>query len=189
LASESKIVEVTDVDDKRWKLMIVTLILVVIATVVTLSIVFSRERSSPTDPPNMNPNVIPNVTSAPTMIPTMTPTAPPTTSRFFIMCDVIASSFEDDFPNSTLQDSVLNWLADEDPASLAVDTNPTMLLERYIAALFYFAMQYDYECGWSDYPGWLSENPVCLWKGLNCTDQGLLATMELCTCFHSSFCL
>jgi hypothetical protein len=61
------------------------------------------------------------------------------------MLDVIGSSFEEDFPNSTLQESVLNWLVDEDPASLAVDTDSTTLLERYIAALFYFATQGD---GW-----------------------------------------
>ena len=172
LASESKIVEVTDADGKRWKLMIVTFILFVIATVVTLSIVFSRERSSPTDPPSM--------------IATMTPTAPPTTTRFGTMQDVIGSSFEDDFPNSTLQESVLNWLVDEDPASLAVDTDSTTLLDRYIAALFYFSTQGD---EWSDQTGWLSENHVCLWKGLDCTDQGFLARMDLGTCLLSSVCL
>jgi len=77
--------------------------------------------------------------------------------RFSIMDYVIRSSFEDDFPNSTLQEEALDWLVNLDPASLPVDTNPTTLLERYTAALFYNATQ---GVGWSDQTEWLTVNAV-----------------------------
>jgi hypothetical protein len=102
------------------------------------------------------------------------------------MGDVIGSYFEDDFPSSALQEEALNWLADEDPAYLAVDTDPTTLLERYTAVHLYFALRGSW---WKDRIGWLSEDPVCFWKGLNCTDQGFLARMNLGTCVRASFCL
>jgi hypothetical protein len=154
---------------RGWKLEIAIFVLLLfIGTVVTVSIVFSRKRSSSAD------------------LPTNGPTAPPTMSRFSIMEDVIGSSFEDDFPSSTLQEQALNWLADQDPAYLAVDTNSSMLLERYTAVHFYFAMKGSM---WMDNIGWLSENPICLWKGLNCTDDGFLAMINLGTCLLASFCL
>ncbi len=188
-------VEVDDVEGNRWKLKILLFVLFVIGTVTTLSIVFTRERSNPADPPTMiptdpPPTMIPT-DPPPTMIPTdppatMIPTDPPTMSRLSIMRDVIASSFEDDFPNSSFQVSALDWLVNLDPASLPVDTNSTILLERYIAVLFYFATQGD---GWTDQTGWLSENPLCSWYGLECTDEGFLRGMDLGTCLLSSFCL
>jgi hypothetical protein len=73
-----------------------------------------------------------------------------------------------------------------DPAKLLVGTDSTILLERYIAVLFYFATQGD---GWTDQTGWLSENPLCSWYGLECTDEGFLRGMDLGTCLLSSFCL
>jgi hypothetical protein len=163
-------VEVDDVEgNHRWKLKILLfVVLLVIGTATALTILLTRDRNGPTDPP------------------TMIPTDPPTMSRFFIMQGVIASSFEDDFPNSPLQESALNWLVNLDPASLPVDTNSTMLLERYTAAHFHFATQGD---EWTDTNGWLSGNPVCAWSGLDCTDEGFLARMDLGTCLLSSFCL
>ena len=126
----------------------------------------------------------------PTDPPTTIATDPPTMSRFSIMRDVIACSFEKDFPNSLLQESALDWLVDLDPANLAVDTNPTRLLERYTAALLYFATQGD---EWFEKTDWLSENLVCSWSGLECNNQGFLTTMILGTvfgtCLLSSFCL
>jgi hypothetical protein len=119
-------------------------------------------------------------------------------TRFSGMANVIASSFEADFPNSPLQVSALNWLANEDPAKLAVDTDSTTLLERYTAALFYFATQGD---NWSivllggewsdrsDQTDWLTVNAVCSWIGNECNDQGFLTRMDLGTCLLSSFCL
>jgi hypothetical protein len=90
---------------------------VIRALVTTFTLVFARETSRSTDLPTMIP------TDPTTMI-------PPTMSRFSIMWGVIASSFEDDFPNSPLQESALNWLVTTDPANLAVDTDPTTLFER-----------------------------------------------------------
>jgi hypothetical protein len=159
---------------RRWKLATVMLVLFVIGTVATFSIVFPR-KDEPTAPPTAPPN-----TTSPT-------TAPPTKIRFSIMADVIGSSFEDDFfPSSTLQEDALIWLADEDPAHLAVDTDSTTLLERYTAALFYIATQGTL---WTSANRWLSKDPVCSWEGLNCNDQGFLARMNLGTCLLASFCL
>jgi hypothetical protein len=102
------------------------------------------------------------------------------------MVDVIGSSFEDDFPNSPLQVSALDWILNEDPASLPVNTNPTALLERYNAALFYFATQGN---EWTDQTDWLSVKPVCLWSRLTCNDEGFLTGMQLSTYLLPSFCL
>jgi hypothetical protein len=134
-------VEVTDVDDmpnpagglsRHWKLIIVIVVLFVIgALVTTFTLVFARETSPPTDPPTM--------------------------SRFSIMRGVIASSFEDDFPNSALQVRALDWLVTTDPANLAVDTDPSTLLQRYTAALFYFATVGEY---WTNQSNWLTV-PYC----------------------------
>jgi hypothetical protein len=176
---------------RRWKLTIAMLVLFVIGIVVTFSIVFSRKRSSPgvppttiQDKPTAPPTAPPTATSPPTT--TAPPTAPPTMSRFSILEDVIGSSFEDDFPNSTLQEEALDWLVDEDPAYLAVDTDSTTLLERYTAAHFYFAMKGSL---WTYDNRWLSKEPVCLWEGLNCTDEGFLVMMILGTCLLACFCL
>jgi hypothetical protein len=179
LASNDRVI---DEDDKAtpprslsrlWKLKSEIFVFFVIGAVITFSIVFARKRSSPTAPPT-------TIQDEPTAPPTTIqdePTAPPTAMSWLsIMADVIGSSFEDDFPSTTLQKRALDWLADQDPAYLAVDTDSTMLLERYTAAHFYFAMN---GSNWTDHIGWLSEDPVCLWKGLNCTDQGFLARMEL----------
>jgi hypothetical protein len=99
---------------------------------------------------------------------------------------VIGSSFEDDFPNSLLQEEALDWVCNEDPAKLPVNTNPTTLLERYTAVLFYFATQGD---AWTNQTGWLSESPTCSWSGLECNDKGFPTTMNLGTCLLSSICL
>jgi hypothetical protein len=171
-----EVVEVDDVEGKRWKIIIVTFLLFVIGMATALSMLFTRERSNPADPPTMI------ATDSPTTIPTDSPTM----SRFSVMAHVIASSFQDDFPNSPLQESVLNWLANEDPATLAVDTDSTILLERYTAALFYFATQGD---GWTFKTEWLTSTAVCSWSGLECNQQGFLATMDLGTCVISYICL
>jgi hypothetical protein len=99
---------------------------------------------------------------------------------------VIGSSFEDDFPNSLLQEEALDWLVNLDSASLPVDTNPTILLEMYTAVLFYFATQGD---GWFRQNGWLSERLICSWSGLECNDAGFLTGMDLGMCLLSSICL
>jgi hypothetical protein len=99
----------------------------------------------------------------------------------------IGSSFEQFiFPNSPFQESALNWLANEDPANLAVDTDSTILLERYTAALFYFATKGE---GWRIQTDWLTSSAVCSWSGLDCNQQGFLTRMDLRTCLLSSFCL
>jgi hypothetical protein len=141
------------------KLAIAMFVLFVIGMVITFSIVFPRKDE---------------------------PTAP-TMSRFSIMSDGIGSSFEDDFPSSTLQEEALIWLVDQDPAYLAVDTDSTTLLERYTAAHFYFAMQGT--TLWTNQTGWLSENPVCSWRGIFCKEQGILTFLGLSTCLLASFCL
>jgi hypothetical protein len=169
-----EVVDVDDVESNRWKLKILLFVLFVIGTVTTLSIVFSGATDSPT--------MI--ATDPPTMIATDTPTI----NRLSIIQDVIASSFEDDFPNSSFQEEALDWLLNLDPASLGVDTDSTILLERYIAALFYFATQGD---EWSSQNNFLTFNAVCAWSGLECNDQGFLTKMNLGpdfgTCLLSSF--
>jgi hypothetical protein len=113
---------------RLWNFKSEMFLLFVIGTVVTFSIIISRKRSSQDKP-----------------------TAPPTMSQFSIMYDVILdSSFEDNVPSSMLQEGALDWLVDQYPAYLAVDTNSTTLMERYTAVHFYFAMQ-----GWIKLGGFL----------------------------------
>jgi hypothetical protein len=101
------------------------------------------------------------------------------------MADVIGSPFEDVFfPSSPPQGEALIWLADEYPAHLPVDADPTMLLERYTTVHFYFAMK---GALWMDQTWWLSEDPVCSWKGLYSTNQGFLASMYHGTCLLLAF--
>ena len=103
------------------------------------------------------------------------------------MRGVIGPFFDGDFPNSALQESVLNWLANTDPANLAFDTDlTTLLLERYTAAFFYFAMQGYF---WTDQTGRLSQNSVCSWKGVACNNQAFLTEIIFGTCLLASFCL
>jgi hypothetical protein len=83
----------------------------------------------------------------------------------------------------TLQYQALNWPVYEDPAA---NTNSATLLERYTAALFYFATQGN---KWINQTAWLSENAVCSWSGLECNERGFLARMDLGTCLLASFCL
>jgi hypothetical protein len=116
----------------------------------------------------------------------MIPTGHPTMSRVSIMRGVIASSLEDEFPNSVFQVRALSWLVDDDPANLAVDTDPTTLLERYTVALFYFATVGEY---WTNENNFLTSNAVCSWSGLECNDQGFITTMDLGTCLLAPFCL
>jgi hypothetical protein len=153
-----EVVDVDDVEGGRFELKIVLLVL--------LSIVFTRDWNGPT------------------YSPTMIATDPPTINRSSIIQDVIASSFEDDFPNSSFQEEALDWLANTDPANLPVDTDPTRLLERYIAVLLYFATK---GARWIDQRNWLTVNAVCAWSRLECNDQGFLTTMAIGTCLLSSF--
>jgi hypothetical protein len=145
--------------------------------VITFTLVFTRDTTSrPTAPSTM----------IPADPPTMSPTDFTTISRFSKMRSVIASPFEDDFPNSPLQESALNWLVTTDPANLAVNIDPPTLLERYTAALFYFATV---GALWYDDSNWLTVNAVCFWRGLDCKEEGFLTMMNLGTCLLSSFCL
>ena len=79
------------------------------------------------------------------------------------------------------------WLANEDPADLDLDSIPEQTLEqRYVAVLLYFSTEGD---SWFDSVGFLGEGDVCTWrddaaaKGISCNAQGVIDYISISTSF------
>jgi hypothetical protein len=76
---------------------------------------------------------------------------------------------------TTPQYAASQWLENEDPANLDLDSLPDKSLEqRYIVALLYFSMDGD---NWDRDHGFLTEKSVCEWqdetgKGIQCDSDG-----------------
>lgn len=84
------------------------------------------------------------------------------------------------FDSNTSQHEAYAWLLEDDPANLDLDSLSDRELEqRYIAALFYFALDGD---NWLDQYGFLGESNLCEWnvgstttmRGIICDDTGVI---------------
>ncbi|CAJ1970496.1 unnamed protein product [Cylindrotheca closterium] len=75
--------------------------------------------------------------------------------------------------SSHAQNLAIEWLAFSDPAQL--DPGDENMSERYLVALFYYAMQGD---NWFTSDNHLSGRPVCDWKGITCTTTSPSGTKE-----------
>jgi hypothetical protein len=90
---------------------------------------------------------------------------------------------------TTPQYEAYQWLMNDDPESLDLDTIPeTTLEQRYIAALLYFSTNGD---SWVDSLGFLGPGDVCTWRdalgmsGISCDAQGTIVRVTIST---SIFC-
>ena len=77
----------------------------------------------------------------------------------------------------TAQNLALRWLTDFDPAKL--DTDHSVLLQRYALAVFYFSTYLNAELhdkqnhgakegGWVNLEFWMTEKGICDWYGVSC---------------------
>lgn len=83
----------------------------------------------------------------------------------------------------THQYNALQWLENEDPLMLD-PTDQAALKQRYIVALFYFALNGEF---WSLAMRWLSSDDECEWYGVSCTLSGEIGSIEIGGCDVLSF--
>ena len=75
------------------------------------------------------------------------------------------------------QSMAFHWILNEDPASSAIqDTPPTVLVERYSLVVLYFSTE---GRNWTINDGWMTNTTVCQWSAIQCSDEGLVAEIEL----------
>jgi hypothetical protein len=67
--------------------------------------------------------------------------------------------------------------------AVQIAESESKLLERYIAALFYFATDGD---NWEDQTKWLSKDSTCDWYGVFCSDWGGISEINLGESFRFS---
>jgi len=89
------------------------------------------------------------------------------------------------------QHKAFQWLANEDPANLDLNSIPEQTLEqRYVAALLYFSTEGD---SWFDSLGFLGEGAVCTWrddlaaKGISCNALGVIDYITISKSFLGRF--
>jgi hypothetical protein len=172
----------------------ILIVLVFIVTGTILAITFSLDNKT-TTPSNANKggeDVLPvSPTSSPTSKDSLKPTptydlepTPSATEEPSLPENTEGAAKAKLFPISgdllnnpnTPQYAAFDWMMNEDPANLDLDSLPVKELEqRYIAALLYFSMGGD---DWDDDCGFMQESSVCEWKdastgkGLHCDPEG-----------------
>lgn len=124
--------------------------------------------STPTSPPTTEPHQPWNMTQ--------TPQEAKTRMETLLEILVSESSRQDLTNSSTDQYFAMQWLAENDPAELDLDTIPLQdIKDRYKAALLYFALSKGR--GWRNMYGFLSASPICEWN-----DGGAGYSMEGIRC-------
>ena len=114
--------------------------------------------------------------------PTSSPTAAPTVSDEHYLREILtlASSEADLLDPSTPQHQAMQWLINEDPASLPLrETNPERLRERYILAVLYSVTGGP---AWTDNSNFLSEKSVCEWVGVFCGNENSIVDLDFRKC-------
>jgi hypothetical protein len=115
------------------------------------------------------------------------PSSPaPTYDRFAALSSIIKEAAPDVAVLSTLQRESLAWLANEDPANLPLDSDPTTVVERFVLILLYFATDgfnwdgsYSWEPKMDRNQNWLSDKHVGGWSGIDCNDGERITTLRL----------
>jgi hypothetical protein len=186
---------------RRRRRCYILIVLVLIVTGAILAIIFSVDNKTatpsnanmggedvfpvgPTSSPTSKDNLEPTPTSdlEPTPSATEEPSSPENkegaaqAKLFSISGDLLNN------PN-TPQYAAFDWMMNEDPANLDLDSLPVKELEqRYIAALLYFSTGGD---DWDDDCGFMQESSVCEWKdvskgkGLHCDPEGSIEGISL----------
>jgi len=133
---------------------------------------------------------------APSSVPSLIPSSMPSSNRFSQFTQVIVKAkvtdIEELLDQSSPQYAALNWIADEDD----VDVNAVNVIQRYVLAVFYFAMSgdrwyicprgTDCLCRFESYAcmtiedhhvDQLSKGPECDWYRLKCDEDGWVTHM------------
>ena len=150
---------------------VVVLVLVITSIAVQLVLKFGKGASLTVD-------II--VTSVPTSFPSLMPSGSPSTSPTSIRYMDIVRKLEPlsgDLPRKlgTPQYHAAMWMADKDPipnlstGSTGLNLDDPQFEQRYIMALFYFAMDGP---NWENNNGWLSEESECYWFGVDGASDG-----------------
>eukprot|EP00934_Nitzschia_sp_Nitz4_P008695 Nitzschia sp. Nitz4//scaffold2_size372955//38018//41345//NITZ4_000364-RA/size372955-processed-gene-0.471-mRNA-1//-1//CDS//3329546599//8685//frame0 len=168
---------------------LICLVVVAIILAVTLSVTdrSSKSRDSnqiiaPTQIPTTSPtNAMPSGTSSPTPVPSIhtDPTIPPDSA----LAKLIEISGPVVLEPGTPQNDAYQWLLDEDPAQLDLDSLSDLeLQQRYVAALVYFSTVGE---EWDDSAGFLGAGDVCQWRndatenGITCDSDGIISGFVL----------
>jgi hypothetical protein len=145
------------------------------------------------------------ITPAPTLSPTSSPTLSPTVADVPQLVNALdlagISQLSDLQDRRSPQGLAVDWLVNDDIYSkdkglfsFAVDDN-ILFLQRYVLAVFYFAMsgdawgvchRADTSCSASgEVNSWLTNTDVCTWFVVTCNDQGLITAIAFRTLYRT----
>lgn len=142
---------------------VAAIVLGVIVIVVPLTLKFARGGT------RLQLNIVTQQpTDVPSMMPSVSPSSMPSSVRFMEITDkMYFLSGEKLYEQGTPQYLSAMWMADGDP--LRLDPDDARFAQRYIMALFYYAMDGE---RWVEQNGWLSELSECYWYGVDGTSPG-----------------
>ena len=150
---------------------VVILVVVITAIAVPLVLKFGKGDSI-----TMFKNVTSEPTSFPSLMPSGSPSSEPTSVKYMEIVRKL-EPLSGDAPRilGTPQYHAAMWMADKDPipnlstGSTGLDLDDPQFEQRYIMALFYFAMDGP---NWENNNGWLSEESECFWFGVDGASDG-----------------
>jgi hypothetical protein len=127
------------------------------------------------DSPSIESALAPTQSPAPTKAPTAAPmacTSLDCLSEILMQNGVAdAEAFQD---KASPQFLALRWLANNDPALLALDSTSTVIVARYVLVVLYFASSGE---GSLNALSFLTTKPVCEWQGVSCNGDGLVVAL------------
>ena len=186
--------------NKQLKIVVAILVmLVVVAIVVGLLIVMRKDDSTntttqlPSTTPPTKMSTKPTFSSAPsfptssrppTDVPSNAPTETPSISgpssqpadRYASMTTSVLQFYDESISFSDVQLETLSWLVYDDEANMAVDTDPGILLDRFVMALLFLSTDGD---NWNTKINWLSSTSVCSWQFLDCDSNDRIRSISL----------
>ena len=146
---------------------ILTVVIAILVVAIVLGVVLPSDTEEPTPtettPPLPTP---PPITSPPT--PSSTPKI--TSARYSEVADILFPILGvTELLEGSNEFKAMEWIVDDDPASLSIQTTPTQqLVERFVLALLYFATS---GSDWVDDDDWIGIRPVCMCSMVTCVDD------------------
>lgn len=164
--------EEIQIEKRKYKkyLILAFLCMVLIAVAIVVPVVLTVGKVEPAAP-----------SMAPSQAPSMAPSSAPTSGRLDAIIQRLTSVSSADAlqTKSSPQYKAAQWVSEEDELALPIDD--PQLLQRYLLAVFYFAMNGDdwMHCGREDpicggdpdEDSWLSGSSECIWLGNRCVDD------------------
>jgi hypothetical protein len=148
----------------KWFLRaVVAIIVVVVAIAVPLTLKYGKGGT------RVQLNIITQApTDVPSMMPSVSPSSMPSSERFMaITKKLYPLSGEALYDQGSPQYLAAMWMSDNDP--MAMEWDNAGFEQRYIMALFYYAMDGP---NWTEQYGWLSEESECFWFGIDGISPG-----------------